>query len=441
MNENKYRTLTEKLSVPEKLNERVAQAARRQGQMERAVSGWKDAGERRPGRRLLRGAVCAACALALVAGTLRTVGNGETADAPGTVLPAFSFGLTAYAADTGETVAPNANGGLAILSGDGQLDPERGGFTGSLFQVTGEGIQTVSLSIDRGGLYRNRLRTDLTQEEMAAARMAMEEGTVTPAAISQDENGVWSMPEMTVLGASVTEDFDPETQYGFWIPPEELVTDREEGPEQFHANVDFFDGAVLTVTVTLADGSSQSRDYRLSTGRLKVVWEEDGTRLLLPQLAGEEDPYLYGVYAVDQQQSRWLAWPVQGSRMVSLSNPYGTVNGRTHTGIDIPASEGEVILAAADGTVIETGFDPEQGNYVVLDHGGGLTTLYGQCQSVDVEQGDTVRAGEMIGAVGSSGMSTGPHLHFEVRQDGEHQDPVAYFDSEIRETLRAELPA
>lgn len=438
MNENKYRTLTEKLSVPEELNDRVVQAVRRQERLEREETGRRAAGERR--RWLLRGAVCAACALALVAGTLRPTGNGETAGTPVTALPAFSFGLTAYAADTGETMAPNANGGLAILSGEGSMDGELGGFTGSLFQVTGEEIRTVTLSIDKGGLYRNRLHTDLTQEDMAAARKAMEEGAMTPAVISQDENGAWSMSEMTVLGESVTEEYDPEVQYGFWIPPEELVTDREEDPEQFHANVDFFDGAVLTVTVTLADGSSQSRDYRLSTGRLKVVWEEDGTRRLLPQLAGEEDPYLYGVYAADQQRSRWFSWPVQGSRVVSLSNPYGTAGGRAHTGVDIPAPEGEVILAAADGTVTETGFDPERGNYVVLDHGSGLTTLYGQCRNVDVEQGDAVRAGEMIGAVGSTGMSTGPHLHFEVRQDGEHQDPVAYFDSEIRETLRAELP-
>lgn len=243
MNENKYRTLTEKLSVPEELNDRVVQAVRRQERLEREETGQRAAGERR--RWLLRGAVCAACALALVAGTLRPTGNGETAGAPVTALPAFSFGLTAYAADTGETMAPNANGGLAILSGEGSMDAELGGFTGSLFQVTGEEIRTVTLSIDKGGLYRNRLHTDLTQEDMAAARKAMEEGTMVPAVISQDENGVWSMSEMTVLGESVTEEYDPEVQYGFWIPPEELVTDREEDQEQFHANVDFFDGAVL----------------------------------------------------------------------------------------------------------------------------------------------------------------------------------------------------
>ena len=84
------------------------------------------------------------------------------------------------------------------------------------------------------------------------------------------------------------------------------------------------------------------------------------------------------------------------------------------------------------------GFDWERVNYLVLDHSGGLTTLYAHCRNVDVKEGDMVKAGEMVGAVGSTGMSTGPHLHFEVRQDGEAQNPVVYFDSEIRETLRAE---
>ena len=97
-----------------------------------------------------------------------------------------------------------------------------------------------------------------------------------------------------------------------------------------------------------------------------------------------------------------------------------------------------MILAAADGTVAEVGFDGERGNYLVLDHGDGLETVYAACRDVTVEEGDTVRAGEMIGAVGSTGMSTGPHLHFEVRQGGQAQNPVAYFDSAIRDTLTAE---
>ena len=165
--------------------------------------------------------------------------------------------------------------------------------------------------------------------------------------------------------------------------------------------------------------------------------------ILLPQLAGDEDPWLYGVYAVDETASRFLQWPVQGANTISLSNPYGTPRWQpggktceTHTGIDIAAPEGEAVLAAAGGTVVESGSDVERGNYVVIDHGDGLSTLYGQCRDFTVEEGDTVRAGEMIGAVGKTGMATGAHLHFEVRQDGEPQNPVAYFDSDVRDTLR-----
>ena len=125
-----------------------------------------------------------------------------------------------------------------------------------------------------------------------------------------------------------------------------------------------------------------------------------------------------------------------------MSNPYGgrwQPGGKEqvfHNGIDIPAERGTPILAAADGTVTEVGFDAERGNYLVLDHGNGLETMYAQCQSVEAEEGDTVKAGQTIAALGSTGMSTGPHLHFEVRQDGESQNPVAYFDSSIRNTLQ-----
>ena len=99
-------------------------------------------------------------------------------------------------------------------------------------------------------------------------------------------------------------------------------------------------------------------------------------------------------------------------------------------------ASGRTAFHIAGGTVVESGYDVERGNYVVIDHGDGLSTLYGQCRDFTVEEGDTVRAGEMIGAVGKTGMATGAHLHFEVRQDGEPQNPVAYFDSDVRDTLR-----
>lgn len=436
--ENNYRKLMEDISVPEELETKVLWAARRQraeqsGAERLAKRGWKP---------VLRGAVCAACALALVLGTVHLQPVEERGEQPGTtpvVTLDYSFGLTAYAAETGETVTPNANGGLAFDSSSGMASEEIGHYTGCLFRVTGEGIETVSCSIDRGGLYRSQILTGLTDVEVQALWQAEEAGSPVCSVYGEDEDGPMNAEVMTALGTSVTEDYDPEVRYGFWVPPEEMVTDAAlDMREQFWANIDTFDGARLTVRVSFADGGEESKTYILSTGRLRVEYHADGTRTMLPQLAGDEEPFAYGIYAASEADSRWLRWPVQDSRTVWKGNPYGTVNGNFHSGIDIPAEQGTVILAAADGTVTEVGFDRERGNYLVLDHGGGLTTMYGCCRDVTVKEGDAVKAGEMVAAVGSTGMSTGPHLHFEVRQDGEAQNPVVYFDSEIRDTLKAE---
>ena len=432
--ENNYRKLMEDIPVPGELETRVLRAAQRveqAGPKRLAKRGWKP---------VLRGAVCAACALALVLGTVHLRPVEERGEQPGNtpvMTLDYSFGLTACAADTGETVRPNANGGLAFDSGSGIASEEAGHYTGCLFQVTGEGIETVSLSVDRGGLYRSEILTGLTDGEVRKLWQAEEAGGPVCSVYGEDEDSPMNAEVMTALGSSVTEDYDPEVRYGFWVP--EYYEDPDADLRQATwASIDTFDGARLTVTAAFADGGEQSKTYTLSTGRLRVEYGEDGTRTMLPQLAGDEEPFVYGVYAASETESRWIRWPVQDSRTVWKGNPYGIINGKLHSGIDIPADQGAVILAAADGTVTEVGFDRERGNYLVLDHGGGLTTLYAHCRNVDVKEGDMVKAGEMVGAVGSTGMSTGPHLHFEVRQDGEAQNPVVYFDSEIRETLRAE---
>ncbi len=455
MKKNDYQNMMEHIQPPAGLNDRVLSAARqRAAEQEPAGSKRLAPRKRRP---VLRAAVCAACALALVAGSVTLgpiVGGESSADgAPVTALPTFSFGLTAYAADTGERYEANANGGLAFsTSGRGSWSAEDGHYTGCLFQVAGENIQTISLAIDREALYRSRTLTDLPGEEVQKYLEAEANGTeyqlpggegVINAIYSEGEEDPLTLEVVTDLGASVAEDYDPEVRYGFLIPDTGDVDWTGDPRAANQESIDQLDGARLTVTVTFTDGTEQTKTYTLSTGRLKVEYDANspgGT--LLPQLAGDEDPWIYGVYAVDEMASRFLQWPMEGANTISLSNPYGSRvkpggQGETvHAGIDIPAPEGEVILAAADGTVSEVGFDPERGNYLILDHGDGLTTLYGQCRDFTVEEGDTVRAGEMIGAVGSTGMSTGPHLHFEVRQDDEPQNPVAYFDSDVRDTLR-----
>ena len=99
---------------------------------------------------------------------------------------------------------------------------------------------------------------------------------------------------------------------------------------------------------------------------------------------------------------------------------------KMHTGQDIAASSGTTIHAAGPGVVISTGWRGGYGNTVIIDHGGGISTLYGHCSKIYAHSGQKVKAGESIAAVGSTGFSTGPHLHFEVRVNGSPVNPRKY---------------
>jgi murein DD-endopeptidase MepM/ murein hydrolase activator NlpD len=123
-----------------------------------------------------------------------------------------------------------------------------------------------------------------------------------------------------------------------------------------------------------------------------------------------------------------LHMPVKGR----MTSPYGyrihpiyKVR-KLHTGIDIAAPSGTAIKAAGDGLVVFAGRWGGYGNCVILDHGGGTATLYGHCSRLAVANGGKVTQGQTIAYVGSTGLSTGPHLHFEVRRDGHPVDPMGY---------------
>ena len=115
-------------------------------------------------------------------------------------------------------------------------------------------------------------------------------------------------------------------------------------------------------------------------------------------------------------------WPVSGP----VTSPFGWRWGRMHEGIDIAAASGTPIGAAAAGTVIYSGWLGGYGNVIVIDHGGGISTTYGHQSSLAAGNGAYVAQGQVIGYVGSTGHSTGPHLHFEVRLNGVPQDPLGY---------------
>ena len=124
-------------------------------------------------------------------------------------------------------------------------------------------------------------------------------------------------------------------------------------------------------------------------------------------------------------------WPSNTTRVTS---PYGyrihPVTGRQkfHSGVDIGAPYGTNIYAANSGTVVVAGYNTGgYGNYVIINHGGGYSTLYAHCSSLRVSRGQQVQRGQVIANCGSTGMSTGPHIHFEIQLNGKTTNPMQYF--------------
>lgn len=128
-----------------------------------------------------------------------------------------------------------------------------------------------------------------------------------------------------------------------------------------------------------------------------------------------------------------MAWPVPG--YTRITSPYGMrthpITGvyKLHTGVDISAPMGAEFVAANDGVVAKAEYNSAYGNMVLINHGGGVSTLYAHGSEILVEAGQQVKRGQSVLKVGSTGYSTGPHAHFEVRINGQYQNPMPYITS------------
>lgn len=146
--------------------------------------------------------------------------------------------------------------------------------------------------------------------------------------------------------------------------------------------------------------------------------------------ASGSTPYGYNGSAV--QGTGNFTWPL-GSNLVT--SEFGNRNAPTagatsnHQGLDINAHEGDPIWAADGGTVAAAGYNSGYGNYVLIDHGNGYSTLYAHLSTTNVTKGQTVTQGETIGGAGHSGVATGDHLHLEIRQNGQQIDPTSVFST------------
>ena len=149
--------------------------------------------------------------------------------------------------------------------------------------------------------------------------------------------------------------------------------------------------------------------------------EADRLTAEIVKLMDKSSPYVGGTFTWPCPSSHYITSSF-GNRLHPILKTW-----KYHTGVDIGASSGKDILAAASGKVIMATTYGGYGNCVMIDHGGGIVTLYGHASRLCVSNGAVVKRGDVIAKVGSTGRSTGPHLHFEVRKDGAYVDPMSYF--------------
>ena len=208
------------------------------------------------------------------------------------------------------------------------------------------------------------------------------------------QNTFWSMHQITSEIETVTTTPEP--------------TEDEPDPEPVTEHI-------LHITVSSKSVAELAEEYNFT---------QDQRDILDELLSDELRPYLLALCGVVGDGT--LQWPLPGHTYISCH--FGEVDAfgnAGHRGTDIPAPEGTPILAAHSGTVLVSGWNDSYGNQVLLDNGAGLSTRYAHMTKTAVTAGETVTAGQVIGYVGSTGDSTGNHLHFEVMQNGARCNPLS----------------
>lgn len=183
----------------------------------------------------------------------------------------------------------------------------------------------------------------------------------------------------------------------------------------------------------IAKLSEKEQEIQTQIDEYNAKFEEINKEILSLSLQGIDTQYIGGE----------LAWPIPG--YTRITSKYGMrthpITGiyKLHTGVDVSAPMGANFVAANDGIVTKAGYNGAYGNMVIIDHGGGVSTLYAHGSEIMVKVGDTVKRGEtVVLKVGSTGYSTGPHAHFEVRLNGEVTDPIPYITNGIVPTTQTQ---
>ena len=309
------------MKAPEALKQRTLEAAREARRAERADAPQRTApAPRRFG--MAKRILAAACAFGVIVGgtaVWRAQATGQSAGDAVAEAVAHSFGIVAYAADTGEEIAPKDSRIVFDFSGGGGYpigDGEQCDFySGCLFRVTGDNIQTVSAETDRGNFYRHKkdIQISSSLEERRAAldkTLPAVQGAEyvqlsSPALEPDAPDAIWYVDADWPLENAFSEQYDPEAFYGFRtvVPTSLMLSDNSADLQKsVHNRIDYWDGATLTVTVTFTDGTTDTQTMTLHTGKLGCEYVDGETG---PQLTGEvltdaeadAQGYVYGVYA------------------------------------------------------------------------------------------------------------------------------------------------
>ncbi len=211
---------------------------------------------------------------------------------------------------------------------------------------------------------------------------------------------------------------------GNTLPAAEKISQGDAGVQHFNS--------AETTQSALAGQTSPSAGSSGLTEQERIASIKDGIDWLSKEAAIQEESLQELSLAAEKKSSRWAAtpsiWPVKGwvtSGFGPRVSPF-TEKPAWHDGLDIGAAANAPVQAPAQGRVTAVGFDPKLGNLVKLDHGFGIETLYGHLAKALVKEGQRVKRGEVVGLVGSSGLATGPHLHYMVKVHGQALDPVKY---------------
>lgn len=243
-------------------------------------------------------------------------------------------------------------------------------------------------------------------------------------------------------------DFEMDTNYKFKFVEKQVEIKEEEVLASLvnYADITYFQYAVCVNGEEKEKFAKEEEAKEVVTnlnqqlGNEANVWVERIYTKELPvksevQLASVSDNLAFEIKEQVKQEQRRERGTINGVFMSvvpvkgNITSRYGdreSIRSHSHRGLDIAAKTGTPIKAAADGTVTYSGTMSGYGNLLRIDHGNGITTYYGHCSKLYKKEGEKVKAGDVIAAVGNTGNSTGSHLHFEIRRNGEYLNPAKY---------------